>query len=74
MGPMRRTHTVPAAQRAREFACVPVHAAAYDHQVGQEEPCGYIHNGIHMRQILYDALDDLDGGGQDDSVGGHTRP
>jgi len=48
--------------------------AAYNYQVGQKEPCGYIHNGMYMRQILYDSLDDLDDGTQNNSVAGQTRP
>ena len=47
--------------------------AAYNYQFGQKEPCGYIHNGAYMRQILYDALDDLDDGTQNGSVVGQTR-
>ena len=48
--------------------------AAYNYQMGLKDPCGYIHNGIYIRQILYDSLDDLDNGAQDNSVGGFTRP
>lgn len=49
-------------------------AAAYNYQVARKEPCGYIHNGTYIRQILYDSLDDLDNWLQDDSVAGATRP
>ncbi|MFV1959780.1 MAG: hypothetical protein ACC662_10255, partial [Planctomycetota bacterium] len=48
--------------------------AAYNYQVGQKEPGGYIHNGTYIRQILYDSLDDLDNGAQDNSITGQTRP
>jgi hypothetical protein len=48
--------------------------AAYNYQMGQKDPCAYLHNGIYMRQLLYDALDDLDDGTQNGSVAGHSRP
>jgi len=47
--------------------------AAYNYQVGRKDPGDYIHNGTYTRQILYDSLDDLDNGAQDNSVTGQTR-
>ncbi len=35
--------------------------AAYNYQVGEKEPCGYIHNGTYVQQILYDSTMDIDG-------------
>ena len=35
--------------------------AAYNYQFGQKEPCGYLHNGTYMRQILHDSIVDLGG-------------
>ena len=35
--------------------------AAYNYQVAQKEPCGYIHNGTYIQQILYDSTVDLGG-------------
>ncbi|MBE0597426.1 MAG: hypothetical protein IH614_09165 [Desulfuromonadales bacterium] len=35
--------------------------AAYNWQVADKEPCGYIHNGIYIRQLLYDSIADLGG-------------
>ncbi len=48
--------------------------ASYNYQVGRKDPGNYVHNGTYTRQLLYDSLDDLDNGAQDDSVSGHTRP
>ncbi len=35
--------------------------AAYNYQVAQKEPCGYIHNGTYIQQLLYDSIVDLGG-------------
>jgi hypothetical protein len=35
--------------------------AAYNYQVGQKDPNGFVHNGSYMQQILYDSIDDLGG-------------
>jgi hypothetical protein len=35
--------------------------AAYNYQVAQKEPFGYIHNGTYIQQILYDSIEDLGG-------------
>jgi hypothetical protein len=34
---------------------------AYNWQVADKDPCGYIHNGIYMRQLLFDSIEDLGG-------------
>jgi len=36
--------------------------AAYNWQVADKEPCGYIHNPDYIKQLLYDSIDDLSGG------------
>jgi hypothetical protein len=36
-------------------------AAAYNYQVGQKDPAGFIHNGTYIQQILYDSTTDLGG-------------
>lgn len=36
-------------------------SAAYNYQVFLKEPCGYIHNGTYMGQILYDSVEALGG-------------
>jgi hypothetical protein len=33
--------------------------AAYNWQVANAEPCGYIHNGTYIKQLLYDSIVDL---------------
>ncbi len=35
--------------------------AAYNYHFSIKEPCGFIHNGKYMRQLLYDAIVDLGG-------------
>jgi hypothetical protein len=35
--------------------------AAYNWQVADKEPCGYIHNGIYIRQLLFDSTVDMGG-------------
>jgi hypothetical protein len=35
--------------------------AAYNYQVAQKEPCGYIHNGAYIKQLLFDAIVALGG-------------
>lgn len=35
--------------------------AAYNYQVGQKDPCGYIHNADYIRQILFDSIEDIGG-------------
>jgi hypothetical protein len=35
--------------------------AAYNWQVADKEPCGYIHNGIYIRQLLFDSIADMGG-------------
>lgn len=35
--------------------------AAYNWQLASKEPAGYIHNGIYLRQLLYDAVEDMGG-------------
>lgn len=35
--------------------------AAYNWQVADKEPCGYIHNGIYIRQLLFDSVSDMGG-------------
>jgi hypothetical protein len=35
--------------------------AAYNYQVSKKEPCGYIHNGTYIMQLLYDSIIDLGG-------------
>ncbi len=35
--------------------------AAYNYQVAEKEPCGYIHNGTYVQQFLYDSTMDLGG-------------
>jgi predicted CXXCH cytochrome family protein len=35
--------------------------AAYNWQVADKEPCGYIHNGIYIRQLLFDSIVDMGG-------------
>jgi len=34
--------------------------AAYNYQVAQKEPCGYVHNPRYVLQLLYDSIRDLD--------------
>lgn len=36
--------------------------ACYNWQVADKEPCGYIHNGIYIKQLLYDSIVDLSAG------------
>jgi hypothetical protein len=48
--------------------------AAYNYQVAVKEPAVFIHNGIYVRQLLYDSIDQVDGGGLDFSVTGQVRP
>jgi hypothetical protein len=36
-------------------------AAAYNYQVAQKDPNGYVHNGSYIQQLLYDSIDDLGG-------------
>jgi len=43
--------------------------AAYNYQVVQKEPCGYIHNAKYHLQLLYDSIANLGG-----STAGLTRP
>jgi hypothetical protein len=35
--------------------------AAYNFQVAEKDPAGYIHNGVYLRQILFDSITDLGG-------------
>ncbi|WP_432821119.1 hypothetical protein [Trichloromonas sp.] len=35
--------------------------AAYNWQVADKEPGGYVHNGIYIRQLLYDSIIDMGG-------------
>ena len=35
--------------------------AAYNWQVADKEPCGYIHNGDYIQQLLYDSIVDMGG-------------
>jgi hypothetical protein len=35
--------------------------AAYNYQVVQKDPCGYIHNGMYVLQMLIDSIEDLGG-------------
>jgi len=35
--------------------------AAYNWQVADKEPCGYIHNPDYMMQLLYDSIEDMGG-------------
>jgi hypothetical protein len=35
--------------------------AAYNYQVHQKEPCGYIHNADYIAQLLVDSIEDLGG-------------
>lgn len=35
--------------------------AAYNWQVADKEPCGYIHNGVYIRQLLFDSIADMGG-------------
>ncbi len=46
--------------------------AAYNYHAAQD-PCGDIHNYKYVIQTLYDSMDDLDNGAQDNSIIG-TRP
>jgi hypothetical protein len=34
---------------------------AYNYQVSHKEPCGYIHNGAYIKQLLFDSITDLGG-------------
>lgn len=34
---------------------------AYNWQVADKEPCGYIHNGIYIQQLLFDSIEDMGG-------------
>jgi hypothetical protein len=43
--------------------------AAYNYQVSQKEPCGYIHNADYIAQLLIDSISDLGG-----NVGAFNRP
>jgi hypothetical protein len=45
--------------------------AAYNYQVVQKDPCGYIHNGMYTIQLLYDSTRDLGG---DAAVAAFIRP
>jgi len=36
--------------------------AAYNWQVADKEPCGFIHNPYYIKQLLYDSIVDLSGG------------
>ncbi len=47
----------------------PLLRAAYNFQVTQKEPCGYIHNARYIMQLLYDSIEDLGG-----DVSGFVRP
>jgi hypothetical protein len=38
--------------------------AAYNYQVVQKEPCGYIHNAKYHLQLLFDSIADLGGNGR----------
>ncbi|MCA9000359.1 MAG: chitobiase/beta-hexosaminidase C-terminal domain-containing protein [Planctomycetes bacterium] len=33
--------------------------AAYNFQVASKDPAGYIHNGVYIRQLLHDSIEDL---------------
>ena len=35
--------------------------AAYNYQVVQKDPCGYIHNGKYIIQLIRDSIEDLSG-------------
>ena len=35
--------------------------AAYNWQLADKEPCGYIHNGAYIRQLLFDSIVDMGG-------------
>lgn len=48
--------------------------AAYNYQVATKEPAIFVHNAIYARQLLYDSIDQVDGGGLDFSVVGQVRP
>jgi hypothetical protein len=45
--------------------------AAYNYTVVQNEPCGYVHNGRYVIQLLYDSIRDL---GDDAAVAAFIRP
>lgn len=45
--------------------------AAYNYTVVQNEPCGYVHNGRYVIQLLYDSIRDLGG---DAAVAAFLRP
>ncbi len=45
--------------------------AAYNYQVVQKDPCGYVHNGQYIIQLLYDSTRDLGG---DTAVAAYIRP
>ena len=36
-------------------------SAAYNYQVAEKDPNGFVHNGSYIQQILYDSIDDLGG-------------
>jgi hypothetical protein len=35
--------------------------AAYNYQVAAKDPAGYIHNGVYMKQLLYDSIVEMGG-------------
>ena len=35
--------------------------AAYNYQVALKDPAGYIHNGVYIKQILFDSIDVMGG-------------
>jgi mono/diheme cytochrome c family protein len=35
--------------------------AAYNWQVADKDPCGYIHNGLYIQQLLHDSIADMGG-------------
>ena len=43
--------------------------AAFNYQVTQKEPGGYVHNALYIMQIVYDSIEDLGG-----DVSAFTRP
>jgi hypothetical protein len=45
--------------------------AAYNYQVVQKEPCGYIHNARYVLQLIIDSIEDLAGPA---AVANYTRP
>ena len=49
--------------------------AAYNYQVSVKDPCGYVHNGKYIIELVYDSIQDLNGAlGAKANAGSMLRP